>query len=358
MKTVLIMAGGTGGHIYPALAVSSCLLAEGVKVVWLGTRIGLESELVSHKNIVLEWINVKGVRGKGLLRSIGALLLALIGFWQALLIIRRHRPDVLLGMGGYVAGPGALAGFLARLPLVIHEANARAGLTNRLLSLLSTNVLTGFPDTPGLGRCAEWVGNPVRSAIVATDLPSKRDLGKYTPLRLLVIGGSQGAEIFNSTVPEAIAQLPIVDRPSILHQSGQTKESITKQRYNGFGVKADVVDYIDDIAGAYQNSDLIICRSGAMTIAEITVAGLPAILVPFPSAVDDHQTCNANFLVHHGAAYLISQDDLSSVSLANVLKQLLGNPSRLMELAEKARSLACPDAAERVAEVCLEKLGA
>jgi len=358
VKKVLIMAGGTGGHIYPALAVSSCLIAEGVKVVWLGSRFGLESELVSTSDIVLEWINVKGVRGRGLMRSVGSLLLALIALWQAFHIIRRHRPDALLGMGGYVAGPGAVAGLMMRLPLVIHEANSRAGLTNRLLSLLSTNTLTGFPDTSGLGRHTEWVGNPVRSAIVAIDAPSKRNLGKNTPLRLLVIGGSQGAEIFNTTVPEAIAQLPSVDRPRILHQSGQINVSSTKQRYNGLGIKSDVVGYIDNIANAYQNSDLIICRSGAMTIAEITVAGLPAILVPFPSAVDDHQTCNANFLAQRGAAFLITQDKLSSNSLADVLKQLLGDPSKLIELAEKARSLACCNAAERVADVCLEKINA
>ena len=358
MKTLMVMAGGTGGHVYPALAVAGLLLERGVNVVWLGTRTGLESRVVPAKGIDLEWLDVKGLRGAGWIRLLQSPVMLVRALWQAVCVIRRRRPDALLGMGGYVAGPGALAGVLMRLPLVIHEANARAGLSNRLLTHVASHVLTGFPATAGLGRRTEWVGNPVRPAIVAIESPERRAIGQRALLHLLVIGVSQGAEVLNRLVPAAIAELPISKRPNIVHQCGKARPEDTIKRYRELGVEADVVEYIDDIAGAYRNADLVICRSGGMTVAEISMAGVAALLVPFPHAVGDHQSMNAAFLAERGAARVIPQKQLSSTNLAGVLMELLDDRSKLLALAHAARSLACPDATERVARICLEAMGA
>ena len=358
MKTLMVMAGGTGGHVYPALAVAGSLLERGVNVVWVGTRTGLESRVVPAKGIDLEWVEVKGLRGTGWIRLLQSPVMLVRALWQAGCVIRRRRPDALLGMGGYVAGPGALAGVLMRLPLVIHEANARAGLSNRLLARVASHVLTGFPATTGLGRQTEWVGNPVRSAIAAIESPEQRAVGQRDLLRLLVIGGSQGAEVLNRLVPAAIEELPVSERPDIVHQCGKAGPQDTIERYRGLGIEADVVEYIDDIAAAYRNADLVSCRAGGMTVAEISMAGVAALLVPFPHAVGDHQSMNAAFLAERGAARVIPQKQLSSGSLAGVLMELFDDRSKLLALAHAARSLARPDATERVAGFCLEAMGA
>jgi UDP-N-acetylglucosamine--N-acetylmuramyl-(pentapeptide) pyrophosphoryl-undecaprenol N-acetylglucosamine transferase len=358
MKTLMVMAGGTGGHVYPALAVAGSLIERGVHVVWMGTRTGLESKVVPAQGINLEWVEVKGLRGSGWISLLQSPVMLVRALCQAVCVIRRRRPDALLGMGGYVSGPGGLAGVLMRLPLVIHEANARAGLSNRLLAHSASHVLTGFPATIGLSRPTEWVGNPVRPSIVAIESPERRAIGQRDLLRLLVIGGSQGAEILNRLVPAAILELPPSERPEIVHQCGKAGPQDTIQRYRGLGIEAEVVEYIDDISAAYRNADLVICRSGAMTVAEIAAAGVAALLVPFPYAVGDHQSMNAAFLAEHGAARVIPQTQLSSVSLARVLKELLNDRSKLLALAHAARSLACPDATERVADFCLEAMGA
>jgi UDP-N-acetylglucosamine--N-acetylmuramyl-(pentapeptide) pyrophosphoryl-undecaprenol N-acetylglucosamine transferase len=245
-----------------------------------------------------------------------------------------------------------------RLPLVIHEANACAGLTNRLLAHVASHVLTGFPATRRLGRKTEWVGNPVRPAISAIETPEQRDIGQHNPLRLLVIGGSQGAEVLNRLVPGAIVELPVHTRPSIVHQCGKSGPQETIERYRRLGIDAEVVEYIDDIATAYRNADLVICRSGAMTVAEIAMVGVAALLVPFPYAIGDHQSMNAAFLAERGAARVIPETQLSSRSLAVVLTELLNDRSELLTLAHAARSLACPDATERVASFCMEAMGA
>jgi UDP-N-acetylglucosamine--N-acetylmuramyl-(pentapeptide) pyrophosphoryl-undecaprenol N-acetylglucosamine transferase len=357
-KTLLVMSGGSGGHIYPALAVARLLLDKGVNIVWLGTRTGLESRIVFSEGIDLEWIEVKGLRGVGWVRWFSSAVMLVRAFWQATCVIRRRRPDALLGMGSYVSGPGALVGLLMRLPLVIHEANSQAGFTNQVLARFATRVLTGFPVTYGLGRKTEWVGNPVRTAITKIDTKKYCTDKKKEDFQLLVTGGSQGAEILNRLVPSAVAMLAVSDRPIIVHQCGQAWKDVTEQRYSELGVDADVVGYIENIGTAYQNSDLVICRSGAMTLAEISSVGVASLLVPFPHAVGDHQSKNAMFMVERGAACLIPQELLSSQTLANLMFELLNDRSKLTALARAARALSCPDAAERVAACCLEAMGA
>ena len=358
MKTLLVMAGGTGGHVYPALAVAQSLIRRGVRVIWLGTRTGLESRVVLSNEIELECVEVTGVRGVGLTRSRSSLKI-IRAFCQAVSVIRRRRPDALLGMGGYVSGPGAVAGLIMRLPLVIHEANSHAGITNQLLAHFATHVLTGFPEATGLGRKMKWVGNPVRPTISACR--SNNHFGKVDSnrkSRLLVMGGSQGAEVLNKVVPAAVLMLPTSDRPEIIHQCGQAWKATTAARYSELGIDADVVGYIEDVASAYKNSDLVICRAGAMTLAEISVIGVPSLLIPFPHAVGDHQSKNAEFMAKHGAARVMFQNQLSVETLAVVIAELLADRKKLSDLAKAARSLACIDATELVAGYCREVMGA
>jgi len=356
-RTLMVMAGGTGGHVYPALAVADALRARGWEVFWLGTRAGLEARVAPAAGIDMVWISMSGVRGKGLLRKLLLPLTLLMAFWQSLWAILQRRPDVVLGMGGYTAFPGGMMASLLNKPLVIHEQNSVGGLTNRVLACLADRVLTAFPGVFTHGRdkpipcrrvTTEWVGNPVRADIAAA--AGSRHAGRTGPLRLLVVGGSLGAQALNERVPQALALLPADKRPQIVHQSGRQHVDALRAHYAAAGIVADVRDYIEDMAAAYRDCDVAICRAGAMTIAELACAGVPAVLVPFPFAVDDHQTGNAEFLADAGAAWLIQQKDLTADSLA----ALIGGLDRplLAAMGDKARALARPDATTRVATIC------
>ena len=354
-RTVLVMAGGTGGHVFPALAGAQELRARGCDVVWLGTRRGLEARLVPPHGIPIEWITVSGLRGKGIASWVAAPWKLLNAVLQSLAVMRRRRPDVVLGAGGFVSGPGGIAAWLTRRPLVIHEQNAVAGLTNRALARIADRVFEAFPDSFPRACHAERIGNPVRPEIAALSPPQDRYAARTGPLRLLVIGGSQGALKLNLTVPAALALLPAAKRPLVRHQCGTRHEESTGRAYVEHGVEASVEPFIEDMAAAYGWADLVVCRSGALTVSELAAAGLPAVFVPFAAAVDDHQTRNAAFLVDADAATAIAERDLSPQRLAAELESLLdAGREALRAMAERARSLAVTDAAARLAEACVE----
>ena len=354
----MIMAGGTGGHVFPALAVADVLRARGHAVAWIGTRQGLEARVVPAAGVDIEWIEVGGLRGKGwrtLLMSPWRLARAV---HQARRIFRRVRPAVALGMGGFASGPGGLAARLSGCPLVLHEQNAVPGITNRVLSRVARRVLQGFPGSFGSARHAEYVGNPVRAAIAAVPPPERRFAGRRGAPRVLVMGGSQGARILNDTLPAAIAQLHLTQHPEVWHQTGaRDAESVTAV-YRQLGIPARVLPFIEDMAEAYAWADLAVCRAGALTVAELTAAGLGAVLIPFAAAVDDHQTRNAQFLVQAGAAELLPQAQLSIANLNSILQRLLASRQILLTMAQHARALAKPDATVKVAEACLQAGGA
>jgi UDP-N-acetylglucosamine--N-acetylmuramyl-(pentapeptide) pyrophosphoryl-undecaprenol N-acetylglucosamine transferase len=348
---VLIMAGGTGGHIFPGLAVADCLRAQGVPVVWLGAAGGMETKVVPAHRIELHTVTVGGLRGKGLKTRLLAPLMLLRALIASLAVLRQVKPRSVLSMGGYVAGPGGLAAWLLRRPLLVHEQNRVAGFTNRKLAGFAKRVLAGFADA--LPQ-AEWVGNPVRAAIAALPEPVQRMATRNDKPRLLVLGGSLGARALNLAVPQALAQLTPEQRPNVLHQSGNRGLDEAREAYAKAGVDAQVVPFIDDMAASYGWADLAVCRAGALTLAELTAAGLGAVLVPFPHAVDDHQTRNAEVLVAAGAAVVIQERDLDVQNLAQRLESLLGNRTQLLAMAEAARTLAKPDAADVIARACLE----
>lgn len=345
--TLLVMAGGTGGHIFPALAVAENMRERGWNVSWLGNPDGMEARLVSQYGFPLIGIRFGALRGKGLLRKLLLPLNLLRAFWQAQKAIRQVRPDVVLGMGGYISFPGGMMAALLGRPLVIHEQNSVAGLANRVLAGVAERIATGFPDVFKNGI---WVGNPVRPAIAAITPPAERLAERTGALHLLVLGGSLGAQALNETVPRGIALLGESEQPQIVHQAGEQQLEALKANYAAVGVPAHCVSFIEDMAGAYEWADLVICRSGALTVAELAAAGVASILVPFPHAVDDHQTGNARFLVNAGGAVLLAQGELTADAIA-----LIRNYSRgqLLEMAERARSLARPDAAEELADICL-----
>jgi UDP-N-acetylglucosamine--N-acetylmuramyl-(pentapeptide) pyrophosphoryl-undecaprenol N-acetylglucosamine transferase len=354
MKTqapVLIMAGGTGGHIFPGLAVAECLRAQGVPVVWLGAVGGMETKVVPAQRIELHTVAVGGLRGKGIKTRLLAPLMLLRALFASLAVLRRVKPRSVLSMGGYVAGPGGLAAWLLRRPLLVHEQNRVAGFTNRKLAGLAKRVLAGFADV--LPQ-AEWVGNPVRDAIAALPLPAQRMADRSGRPRLLVLGGSLGARALNLTVPQALAQLTPAQRPEVVHQCGTRGLDEARAAYAKAGVEAQVVAFIDDMAGSYEWADLAVCRAGALTLAELTAAGLGAVLVPFPHAVDDHQTRNAEALVAIGAAVVMQESELDIQILAQRLESLLSDRRRLLAMAEAARTLAKPDAAQVIARACME----
>lgn len=354
-KPVMIMAGGTGGHVYPALAVADYLHARGVPLFWLGTRLGLEYSVVPARGIRLFTIRVGGLRGKGPVRWLLAPLGLVVALFQSLRILLRCRPGVVLGMGGFVSGPGGVAAWLLRIPLYIHEQNAIAGFTNRLLYPLAARVMQGFPGT-FKGNKVTTTGNPVRRDILAVAPPAQR-LSQHSgqPLHLLVLGGSLGARILNETIPQALAQLPPDLAVTVRHQTGRDHCESTRRDYADLGLEADgVVPYMDDMAGAYGWADLILCRAGALTISEICSTGIAAILVPYPHAVDDHQTANARYLSGTGAAVLLPQADLDAAGLAALLTELAGDRERLLAMAEQARRQARPDATADVGGVCME----
>jgi len=345
----MIMAGGTGGHVFPALAVAEYLSAQGWRVVWLGAKTGMEATLVPGHGYEMAWVRFSGLRGKGIMRAALLPFNLLVAFWQSARAILARRPDVVLGMGGYISFPGGMMASLLMRPLVIHEQNSVAGLANKVLARVADRVLQAFPDAlPG----AQLSGNPVRREIAALALPRARFAARAGRLKLLVLGGSLGAQALNETVPQALALLPDELRPEVTHQAGAKHIETLRAGYAAAGVRAEAVDFIDDMAGRYGEADLVICRAGALTVAELACAGVAGILVPYPHAVDDHQTTNAKFLSARGAAILLPQPELSAQRLADLLRGL--TRERLLEMAEKARALGKPDATEAVARACME----
>ena len=353
-RPILIMAGGTGGHVFPALALARRLREQSIEVVWLGTRRGLEARVIPAEGIAIEWLSVGGLRGKGWRTLLAAPWRLSVALLQALRVIWRRRPAIVVGLGGFVTGPGGIAAWLTRRPLIIHEQNAVAGFTNRCLAHLAREVLEAFPDSFAAGVKARTVGNPVRRDISALPLPAERFAGREGAVRILVVGGSQGAVRLNTVVPYALARLAGVIRFDVRHQAGERWIEAGRQSYAGAGVRADLRPFIEDMAEAYGWADLVICRSGALTVSELAAAGVGAVLVPFPAAVDDHQTHNARFLVRAGAAVLIADRDLTVERLAAELERLCAGRARLLAMAESARQLARPDATEQLAASCLE----
>jgi len=349
MKTLLVMAGGTGGHIFPGIAVAERLRAAGWRIVWLGNPDGMEARLVPERGYELATLRFGALRGKGLMRKLLLPVNLLRGFWQALRQLRRIRPDVVLGMGGYVTFPGGMMAALTGRPLVLHEQNSVAGLANRVLAGVADRVLCGFP---GVLKKAGWVGNPVRADIAAVAPPAERFAGRSGPLKLLVVGGSLGAAALNEAVPQALARLPAERRPAVTHQAGAMQIDALRAAYAAAGVAGELLPFIDDMAARYAEADLVICRAGALTVAELAAVGAASLLVPLPHAVDDHQTGNARFLADRDAAFLLPQRELDADKLAGILMSL--ERPRLQEMAEKARALAKPRAAEAVAKACEE----
>ena len=345
-KTLLVMAGGTGGHIMPGMAVAECLRLQGWKIAWMGNPDGMEARLTAGRGYEMAWVNFSALRGKGLLRKLLLPFNLLRGFREAWQQLKRVRPDAVLGMGGYVSFPGGMMASLRGIPLLLHEQNSVAGLANRVLAGVADCVLTGFPGVLGKGR---WVGNPVRPEIAALAPPAVRYAQREGPLRVLVLGGSLGAQALNEIVPDALALIAESERPAVVHQAGEKHLSALQSRYLAKGVKADCVDFIKDMAGGYHWADLVICRAGALTVAELAAAGVASLLVPYPHVVDDHQTSNARFLSAAGAAILLPQDQLTPERVAEIRKL---SRHQLAQMAEKARELARPDATAEVAEAC------
>jgi UDP-N-acetylglucosamine--N-acetylmuramyl-(pentapeptide) pyrophosphoryl-undecaprenol N-acetylglucosamine transferase len=349
-RTLMIMAGGTGGHIFPALSVAEYARGHGWNVVWLGSKAGMEARIVPPKGYAMAWIRFSGVRRSGPVAMAMLPLNLLIALWQSARAIFSHRPDVVLGMGGYVAFPGGMMASFLQRPLVIHEQNSVAGLTNRVLASLADKVLAGFPGAFGK-RKTEWTGNPVREEIASIAPPADRYGGRAGPLRVLVLGGSQGAKALNDIVPLALEKLSESELPEVIHQAGAAHLETVRATYASVGVAATVIAFIDDMAATYAAVDLMICRAGASTIAELAAAGVPAILVPYPFAVDDHQTRNARFLAERGGAVLIPQSELTPERLAGLLRSF--NREKLTAMAHAARSVGKPEATREVAEACM-----
>jgi UDP-N-acetylglucosamine--N-acetylmuramyl-(pentapeptide) pyrophosphoryl-undecaprenol N-acetylglucosamine transferase len=347
---IMIAAGGTGGHVFPGLAVAQVLRARGHQVVWMGTPDSFEARTVPQHGIELRLVRVKGLRGKGALSWLGAPLRLLRALRDALAVLRAERPDVLLGMGGFAAGPGGLASWLTRRPLVIHEQNSIAGLTNRLLARIARRVLQAFPNT---FVKAETVGNPVRAGFAELDDPEQRIGQRAAPGRVLIVGGSLGARALNEIVPEALALIPAAQRPLVRHQGGRTLET-AQAAYARHGVSAELSAFIDDMPAAFGWADLVICRAGASTVAELAAAGCAALLVPYPHAVDDHQTSNGQYLVDAGAALMVPEEILNAELLAQMLSGLLARREQLATMAQAARKAAWPDAVNVIADICLQ----
>jgi UDP-N-acetylglucosamine--N-acetylmuramyl-(pentapeptide) pyrophosphoryl-undecaprenol N-acetylglucosamine transferase len=350
---VLIMAGGTGGHVFPALSVANVLRERGVPVVWLGVPGSMEARLVPANGFPIEWIRVRGIRGKGILAWVMAPFRIAGAVLQAMAVLRRVRPRAVLGAGGYVSGPGGIAAWLLRIPLLIHEQNAIPGLTNRWLARIATQVLQGFPGSFDKRRGARFVGNPVRADIAAVAEPAARFAGRSGRARLLVFGGSLGAQRLNAMVPLALALLDAEHRPQVRHQAGERGADAARDAYRAAKVEADVTPFIEDMAAAYAWADVAVCRAGAMTVAELQAAGLGALLVPLPIATDDHQTKNAETLVHIGAARVLQERDMTAESLSACIADLTADRGRMLKMATAARGARVTDAAVQVANLCL-----
>jgi UDP-N-acetylglucosamine--N-acetylmuramyl-(pentapeptide) pyrophosphoryl-undecaprenol N-acetylglucosamine transferase len=346
-RTILIMAGGTGGHIFPGLAVAAEMRAAGWNVVWMGNRGGMEERLVPKHGYEGAWIRARAARGKGLLQKLLLPANLLFSFWESARELRRIEPDAVLGLGGYVAFPGGMMASLLNRPLALHEQNAVAGLANRVLASVADKVMVAFPDALKGG---EWTGNPVRAEIASLAPPETRFAGRSGPLRLLVVGGSLGAQALNEAVPQALSRLP--EKVHVVHQAGEKHLDALKANYAKAGVQGELLAFIDDMGRRYAEADLVICRAGAVTIAELSAGGVASILVPFPFAVDDHQTANARFLSDRGAAVLLPQEKMNAEGLAALIRSL--DRGKLLEMATRARALGKPDAAKAVARRCVE----
>ena len=353
-KRFLIMAGGTGGHVFPALATARLLQQKGHNVEWLGSVGGMEQRLIGDTDIPMSLIAVSGLRGKGRLALLMAPFRLVRALVQALGIMRRVKPDCVIGMGGFVTGPGGVAAWLTRTPLLVHEQNAIAGMTNRILARFAKTVMEAFPGSFGKQMVTRCTGNPVRQDRASLPGPGGRRGGRSESLRLLVLGGSLGAQAINTTLPQALALMPEESRPTVRHQCGTRNLEDARRSYQDAGVEVSLEPFIEDMAEAYGWADAVLCRAGALTIAELCAVGLGAILVPFPHAVDDHQTQNGQQMVRAGAAILIPQNQLNADVLAETLATLTGDRNRVIALAQAARSLARADATERVVNYCLE----
>ncbi len=353
---ILIMAGGTGGHIFPALAVARVLIARGAEVRWLGTQKGLEAKIVPDEGIDIDWIKVSGLRGKGMASWLSAPFNLMFAVKQAIQVIRDYRPNVVLGMGGFVSGPGGIAAWLLRKPLLIHEQNAVLGLTNRLLAPLAKKVMQAFPDTFAKQKNALTTGNPVREDIAGLVLPKERFSQRSGALRILIVGGSLGAKVFNEKMPETLKLLSAIDRPEVWHQTGTKNLTVTQRMYAAAQVDGRIEAFIENMADAYAWSDLVVCRSGALTVSELASAGVASILVPYPHAVDNHQTENARYLSERGAAILLPQCEFTGETMSELLLRFSHPTGRdeLLAMAQRARDLAKPDATSDVVHQCLE----
>ncbi|MDH5353034.1 MAG: undecaprenyldiphospho-muramoylpentapeptide beta-N-acetylglucosaminyltransferase [Gammaproteobacteria bacterium] len=358
-QPIVVMAGGTGGHVFPALAVAEYLRHNGESVVWLGTRAGIESRVVPAANIAIEWLSVQGLRGKGKLTLLLAPFRLIRACWQAYRALLRLRPKAVLGMGGFVSGPGGLMAWLLRIPLVLHEQNSVIGLTNKLLSRFASQSYFGFPAAArGVSR-SEYIGNPVRAELFELESPESRLTKRLADnLNLLVIGGSLGAASLNRMVPLAVSMLDIDSRPNIKHQCGNKHLAACQQNYREAGVEAEVQDFINDMPSAYAWADLVVCRAGALTIAELTAVGVGSILIPYPYAVDNHQYHNARFLEENNAANILTEDDLNADRLAVLIQSHQQDREGLIAMAKRAQALANVNATEKLAQGILERVKA
>ncbi len=353
---IVITAGGTGGHIFPALAVAKYLMAKGVSVSWIGTANGMEARVVPEHGIEMDFIEVSGLRGNGLKGWLMAPFTLTKASFQALKILQKRQPAAVLGLGGFVTGPVGFCAWINKIPLLIHEQNAVAGMTNKLLSRFATTILEAFPGALPSSSKTELTGNPVRQEILDLSNPIARLGERSGRARLLVVGGSLGAKVLNEVVPVAVSRLAEGLRPLVRHQAGERTLQVAVQAYADAGIEADVSAFIDDMAAAYEWADFVICRAGALTVAELAVVGVPSILVPFPYAVDDHQTANALYLSRHGAAMLCVQKECEPPLLAARITDMCKR-SRRVDMAARAQSLALPDATEKVAKACLQAGG-
>lgn len=355
LKKVIVMAGGTGGHVFPGLAVAKRMLEKGIEVHWLGTEKGLEAKLVPAAGFPIHFINISGLRGKGITNLLLTPFKLIAAIYQAQKIINQIKPDLVLGMGGFVSGPGGIASWILRTPIIIHEQNAKAGMTNTWLARVANKVLEAFPKTFSPSKKVITVGNPVRAEIAAIVKPEER-LKQQSPLRLLILGGSLGAQAINVLVPQVLAKIPLEERPEVLHQTGDKHLETTKDAYREAGISLSdsikVVPFIQEMDDAYSKADLVLCRAGALTVSELCAAGLGAILIPFPFAVDDHQTANGNFMAQAGAAILIQQQELNVEKLAALLKEFYSNKEKCITMAKAAYALRRVDATEKVLTIC------
>jgi len=349
VRTALVMAGGTGGHIFPGLAVAQALRDRGWRVHWLGAPTGMEHDLVPARGFAFEPVQFGGVRGKGIATLVLLPLRLLRAFWQSIGVVRRLKPDVVLGLGGYISFPGGMMSVLLGKPLVLHEQNSVAGLANKVLASVADRVFTAFPNVLKKGQ---WVGNPLRAAFLQQPPPRKRFADRDGPLRLLVVGGSLGAQALNSVVPKALARIAPTERPIVLHQSGAKQITTLRENYAAAGVQAELVPFIDDTATAFAQADLIVARAGASTVTEIAAVGAAALFVPFPSAVDDHQTTNARFLVDAGGGWLVQQPDFTPELLSDLLQKTTRQD--LLERACKAKTLEKTEAVDEIVRACEE----